>query len=136
MGWEWRHATPEDVGFAADIETQLGELAARPEYAGLHGVVAARNDAIFLEANFAGEDECWGTPLGRVDFDADTLHDMRSVSKSVVGLLYGIALGEGLVPPPDSAILDAFPDYAALAEDPTRRALTIENALTMTLGIE
>ena len=56
--------------------------------------------------------------LGKVAFTLDTLHDMRSVSKSVVGLLYGIALAQGKVPPPEASLPAAFPEYADLAAPP------------------
>jgi CubicO group peptidase (beta-lactamase class C family) len=82
------------------------------------------------------EAESWGTPLHAVAFGPDTLHDLRSVTKSVVGLLYGIALDRGLVPPPDAPLLAQFPQYPDLAADPRRARLTIAHALTMTLGME
>jgi CubicO group peptidase (beta-lactamase class C family) len=71
-----------------------------------------------------------------VTFGPDTLHDLRSVTKSVVGLLYGIALDHGLVPPPAAPLLAQFHDYADLAADPQRAKLTVGHALTMTLGME
>jgi CubicO group peptidase (beta-lactamase class C family) len=64
------------------------------------------------------------------------LHDLRSASKSVIGLLYGIALAAGKAPPPDAKLYAQFPEYADLAAQPGRDRLTIEHALTMTLGIE
>ncbi len=136
MNWEWRHARPEDAGFDRAMAARLQAFAARPEMAGLHGVVVARDDAILLEAYFEGPDECWGRPLGAVAFGPETLHDVRSVSKSVVALLYGIALGDGRVPPPETPLVDAFPEYADLVGDEARRAMTLHHALTMTLGIE
>src|SRR5207244_744669 len=57
----------------------------------VHGVVIVRNGALVLERYFAGEDSARGRPSGKIMFQADTLHDLRSVSKSIVGLLYGIA---------------------------------------------
>ena len=75
-------------------------------------------------------------PLGSVTFGPDTLHDLRSVTKSIVGLLYGIALDRGLVPSPDAPLLAQFPEYPDLAADPQRAHLTVMNALNMTLGME
>src|SRR5262249_23086267 len=75
-------------------------------------------------------------PLGTIRFDQETLHDLRSVTKSVVGLLYGIALATKRVPPPDAQLLDHFPEYPDLARDSVRQSLTVQHALTMTLGIE
>ena len=102
----------------------------------LHAVGAARGDTVVLERYWSGADDAWGQPLGVVSFGPGTLHDLRSVTKSVVGLLYGIALGRGLVPPPEAPLMAQFPDYPDLAGDPARAGITVGHALTMTLGTE
>src|SRR5262249_10297804 len=66
----------------------------------------------------------------------ETVHDLRSITKSVVGLLYGCALADGLVPEPEEPLLPHFPAYRDLADDPDRARLTVEHALTMTLGLD
>jgi len=133
---DFHTATPEEAGFEPDI----GEKLDAGIYAGLltdvHAVLVARSGKLVLERYYQGVDETWGKPLGRVCFGPQSLHDLRSVTKSVVSLLYGIALGKGLVPPPDSPLLAQFPDYPDLAADPRRASLTIHHALTMTLGME
>ena len=103
---------------------------------GLHSIVVARHGRIAVERYYAGEDNHWGMPLGDVAHGPDTLHDMRSVTKSIVSLLYGIALEKGLVPPPDAPLIAQFPHYADLAADPQRAKLTVEHALTMALGTQ
>lgn len=102
----------------------------------LHIVVASRAGQIVLERYYEGPDVNWGAPIGQVSFTPDTLHDLRSVTKSIVGVLYGIALDRGLVPAPEAPLLAEFPQYADLAKDPKRSGLTIEHALNMTLGME
>jgi Beta-lactamase len=89
-----------------------------------------------FERYFTGSDEVWSRPVGAVEFKADTLHDMRSVTKSIVGLLYGIALEQGLVPAPDQSLLAQFPEYPELTGDADKARLTIAHALTMTLALE
>ncbi len=103
---------------------------------GLHGVVAVRGGRTLLEYYGAGEDFAWGDSLGVIEFGPRTLHDIRSVTKSVTALLYGIALGDGLVPPPAEPLLRCFPQYPDLAADPQRARLTVGHALTMSLGVE
>lgn len=103
---------------------------------GLHAVVASRGGRTLLEHYGAGADFTWGNPVGVVEFGPGTLHDMRSVTKSVTALLYGIALGDGLVPAPQEPLLPQFPHYPDLAADPSRARLTVEHALTMSLGLE
>ncbi|WP_248960044.1 serine hydrolase domain-containing protein [Sphaerisporangium perillae] len=102
----------------------------------LHAVVALHHGQVVLEHYGEGDDFRLNEPLGHVRFTPDTLHDIRSVTKSVVGLLYGIALADGRVPEPHEPLLRYFPEYPDLAEDPRRAALTVEHALTMTLGLE
>lgn len=102
----------------------------------LHVVLASHAGRIILEHYLTGTDESWGRPLGEVGFGPQTLHDLRSVTKSIVGLLYGIALDRKLVPSPDAPLLPHFPDYPDLLAAPDRQGLRIEHALTMTLGLE
>ncbi|MFC4015802.1 serine hydrolase domain-containing protein [Nonomuraea purpurea] len=103
---------------------------------GFHGLVVMRGGEVELERYGAGVDSRVGQSLGHVTFDRDTLHDLRSVSKSVVGLLYGIALGDGLVPEVGAGLMAQFPEYPDLAGDSARAGITIEHALTMTLGLD
>src|SRR5262249_38292260 len=72
----------------------------------------------------------------RVAFTAERHHDLRSVTKSMIGLLYGIALADGKVPPLDAPLLAQFPQYDDLPDMPQRRGWTIRHAITMTLGMD
>ena len=123
---------------AADnpVETQIRRAFEDGRLKGLHGVLVTLGDETFAEVYFNGADERWGTPLGTIEHGPDTLHDLRSVSKSVVGLLYGIALSEGIVPAPEDNLLAAFPEYEDLPADPRRDAITIADVLTMRMGTE
>ncbi|MEV0145371.1 MULTISPECIES: serine hydrolase [unclassified Nonomuraea] len=117
-----------------EIAERIDGLLAAGKAPGLHGLVVVRDGRVVLERYGEGEDFRLGEPLGHVRFGPDVLHDIRSVTKSVVALLYGIALGDGLVPGPGEPLLPAFPAYADLAE--ARKDLTVEHALTMTLGLD
>src|SRR5258708_3128750 len=104
---------------------------------GLHGLLGSQDGKLVFEHYGQGEDEQEGQgPLGTVVFTPDVPHDLRSVSKSVVGLAYGIALAAGQVPPPEAKLYEQFPDYADLAREPGRDRLTIHHVLSMTLGFE
>ena len=72
-------------------------------------MLVARGGKLVLERYLEGPDERWGQPLGAVAFGPEVKHDLRSVSKSIVGLLYGVALAEGKVPALDQPIVDHFP---------------------------
>src|SRR5215475_10907327 len=118
------------------LSERLASLAGSGAVPNLHGVVVAQRDGLIGEYYGVGHDFAWGRSLGRVTFRPDTLHDVRSVTKSVVALLYGIALDRGQVPAPDEPLLRHFPEYPDLTADPRRSKRTIEHALTMTLALE
>jgi CubicO group peptidase (beta-lactamase class C family) len=69
-------------------------------------------------------------------FAPGALHELRSVSKSVIGLVYGNALAVGKVPPPQARLYDQFPEYSDLAKQPGRERLAVQHVLSMTLGLE
>jgi len=100
----------------------------------LHSVVIQQGDKRVAEWYFSGTDERRGEPLGQVIFNAGTLHDVRSVTKSIVALLFGIARDEGLVTTLDAPILEYFPDHAGLAS-PDLAKIRLHHVLSMTSGL-
>ena len=68
-------------------------------------------------------------------FHEDTdLHSLQSVSKSVMSALIGIAIARGELPGTDATLGDLLPhrEFA----DPAVKAVTLENVLKMTAGID
>ena len=49
-----------------------------------------------------------------VPYNANTLHDIASITKGVVALLIGIALDRGWLSDLDAPIMSFFPEYADL----------------------
>lgn len=129
-----RHAaTPAGADWepgAAPVPGLTPEQAARAP--GLHGLVVVRGGRIVGEHYGRGPDFSWGRAYGEVVFGPGTLHDLRSVTKSVVALLYGIAREAGHVPAPDAPLVAQFPEYPHIPD----RGITVAHALTMTLGLQ
>jgi CubicO group peptidase (beta-lactamase class C family) len=136
VGADWLAISPSEAGFTSDLEAPLDKAIKEKRVWNLHCVVIVRKGRLVLERYFEGDDNARGSPLGTIAFKADTLHDLRSMSKSIVGLLYGIALADGKVPPPEAPLFASFPEYADLAADPARNRWTIQNVLTMTMGTD
>ncbi|MGI9372867.1 MAG: serine hydrolase domain-containing protein [Hyphomicrobiales bacterium] len=118
------------------LETKLKQAFAAGELEGLHSLLVIQNGKTLAETYFKGRDERWGSGLGVRQHGSDEFHDLRSVTKSIIGLLYGIALDAGKVPALDQSLLAQFPEYADLKGDKKRDAMTIEHALSMRLGTE
>ena len=81
------------------------------EIPNLHSVVIIRHDRLMADWYFEGTDEERGRLLGTVKFGPETLHDVRSVTKSIVSLLVGIAMADHAIESLDSPVLDYFPEY-------------------------
>ncbi len=118
------------------VQARLEKAHQAGDLEGLHGVLIIHKGQILAEQYFPGRDESWGQSLGVRHLDASGLHDLRSVTKSIAGLLYGIALNEGLVPGLDESLVAQFPQYDDLAADAKRRKMTVRHALSMTMGTE
>jgi CubicO group peptidase (beta-lactamase class C family) len=126
---EWIEARPEEVGLDRDlggiVETTLA--AARPNHE-LSAIVVVRHGRLAFERYFPD-------PISGFAQHPRATRGIASVTKSVTGLVYGIALGQGLVPEPDAPLMAQFPEYADLASE-EKKPLRVEHALTMTLGLK
>lgn len=116
------------------LEAKLTRAFTSGELPGLHSALIIRRGETLAELYFPGADESWGRALGVREHGPDSLHDLRSVTKSITSLLYGIALSEGLVPSVDEPVVSQFPEYADLAADPARKAILIRHVLSMRMG--
>jgi CubicO group peptidase (beta-lactamase class C family) len=119
------------------IGQRLAQAQQDGRVSGLHALLVSQGGKLVFEHYGQGDDEAEGRgPLRAVDFGPDVPHDLRSVSKSVVGLAYGIALAAGKVPPPEANLYEQFPEYSDLARQPGRDRLTVHHTLSMTLGLD
>jgi CubicO group peptidase (beta-lactamase class C family) len=130
----WAIAAPGDVGLDPAKLCDLDAFLKQWPQQNVHAVLVARHGKLVVERYYDGADERWGRSLGVVHFAADVKHDVKSVSKSATSLLVGIALAEGKFPALDSAVLDAFPEYADLAT-PEKKRITFRHLLTMSAGL-
>ncbi|MCW7503303.1 serine hydrolase domain-containing protein [Leptospira paudalimensis] len=72
---------------------------------------------------------------GETQFDANTLHDVRSVSKSVVSLLFGIAIDKKIIDGVDVSVLSYYPDLQIPKNDP-KQNISWKHLLTMSSGLD
>lgn len=123
------------VSDANELESKIKSAFEEGSLSGLHSVLVYHKGKIVAENYFQGRDYKFSNSLGNRRFSAESLHDIRSITKNITSLLYGIALSEGLVENPDSILVDQFP-YQDLKTDPARRKILVHHALAMTMGTE
>jgi CubicO group peptidase (beta-lactamase class C family) len=123
----WPAASLEDVGVSRDaitrfVQTLIDTPIDSVHASEIHGVLIARHGKLVLEEYFHG-------------FRRDMLHDTRSASKSLTSALTGAALLQGY------PIAASTPVYVAMGRtgedaDAGKRAITVENLLTMSSGLD
>jgi CubicO group peptidase (beta-lactamase class C family) len=117
----WRTATPEEQGMdparLAAVDDQVATA-----YPHVRSVLVVRHGYLVYEHYRSGLDEKSG-------------HDVRSVTKSVVGALVGIALAEGRIASPDQPVAELLPTPLSEGADPRFATVTVRHLLTMTSGL-
>ena len=90
----------EDEGTTVANPKHLCELSSKLEKSdspNIHAVVLVRDGALIYEHYRNGSMKSGGSGLEKSSTLADRRHDVRSISKSVVSLLVGIAVDRGLI---------------------------------------
>lgn len=105
-------------------------------YPNRHSLLIFKNDKLVLEKYFTGKDQkAWAGDVGVIPHDINTLHDLRSMSKSVVSACVGIAIAQGKIKSVDQKVFDFFKEYKTY-DTGAKKKLTIENLLTMSSGFQ
>jgi CubicO group peptidase (beta-lactamase class C family) len=110
----------------------IAKLDASPQL-NIHAVLIVRDGKLVFEHYRRGDDQSWGRPLGLLAHDMATLHDVRSVTKSIVSILFGIALDRKLVGSADEPVMSFFPELANEVKD--KNAILLRHMLSMNSGI-
>ncbi len=135
----WPVAELADNGFDAAAMAALTLDLRTGRYDNTHAVLVEKDGALVFELYLSGRDEKWGEPQGFVTFDRESLHDLRSVTKSVTTLLLGIALAQhhqgGFQDALETPLPQFFPDLKEQM-NPEMAQVTLHHVLTMTAGLE
>ena len=89
------------------------------DYSNITGIVVLKNGRTVYENYFGGCTQ-------------DSRIHVFSVTKSILSILFGIALDKGFLNTIDRKVLDFFPDYTCKRGEKTIRQVTIRDMLTMT----
>lgn len=118
----WRSAPPDDHGVdPAALDALRAHL--DEHYSHIDSLLVVRNGYLLRE------DYHHGT-------GPDDLHNVKSVTKSVLSALVGIALDTGDLPGLDEPLGTFFPYHFASIADRAKREITLEDLLTMRSGLD
>jgi CubicO group peptidase (beta-lactamase class C family) len=132
---EWRVADPDSLALDGARLSALTRDIRAGAFNNIHSVLVIRHGTIAVEEYFEGPDETRGQSRGVVRFDANTLHDIRSITKSVSSLLFGIMLSQSPKVTLDTPVLNFFPEFPDLKSG-GRESVRLKHLLTMTAGLK
>jgi CubicO group peptidase (beta-lactamase class C family) len=92
------------------------------KYPGVHSILIIKDGKLVFEEYF-------------YEYTADSLHELRSASKSFVSALTGQALQKEFITSKNEAVLAYFPGYIPSNASPLKQRITIENLLTNQSGL-
>ena len=134
-----RRTAPAALGLSPEPLERLAAAIRAGDYPNVHGVLIAKDGRLVYEDYFDGWDIRYGQEEFRdsvsIRFDRDSLHDVRSITKSVTSAVVGMAVADGAITTLDTPLVAFFPDYASRAAAGFDQ-VTLRHALTMTGGLD
>jgi len=127
-------ASMQDEGIDSSIINKIDTAVTNGTYPNIHSLLIVRNNKLVYEKYWPGKDQRWGDDLGIRMHGKDSLHDIRSISKSIVSACIGIAIEQGKIKSVDQKVFDFFPEYAKL-DTGLISSLTIGHLLCMSPGL-
>jgi CubicO group peptidase (beta-lactamase class C family) len=101
---------------------ELIEQVATEKYKNIHSILVIKSGKLVLEEYF-------------YQYDRDTLHQLRSATKSFVSALVGIVIDQKLIHGKDEKALQFFPEYDLQNPSTDKNAITIEHLLSNQSGL-
>ena len=120
--YEWEVSTPEEQGFDGEMLSNAVDEAEGKGF--IASLLIVRNGFLVAENYFSGGQS------------KDEAYSIRSITKSFVSALIGIALKENYIDSLNQRILDFFPEYVTQDMDARKFDITIKHLLTMKAGFD
>ena len=117
----WRTAAPAEQGVDPAVLDDLDAIVP-PGYPSVRSVLVVRHGYLVVERYRQG-------------IEASDGHDVRSVTKSFVSALVGIALRDRQLHGLDQTVEELLADHLPATADPRLRQVTVEQLLTMSSGL-
>lgn len=130
---DWPVGDAVGAGFNAAGLEQLALDIEAGEFPNTHALLIEHEGSLVFEQYFGGADERWSEHIGTRVIGPDSLHDLRSVSKSVTSILLGIALADDFERSVARPVAEYLPSLTLGAE---QQEITLHHILTMTAGLE
>jgi CubicO group peptidase (beta-lactamase class C family) len=129
-------ATFKDVGIDEKIIRAMTDSIINGNYPNIHSVLILRNNKLVYEQYWPGNDAVRGKGfVGYVDHHRDSLHDLRSATKSVIASLILVAHAQGKIKSLNQRVFDFFPEYSRY-DTGMKRNITVQHLLNMSAGLE
>jgi CubicO group peptidase (beta-lactamase class C family) len=120
---EWTRTSPESAGLSADRLGAMDSIVRHGDFRRVTSILIARHGRLVHETYFDNE------PL--------SLRNTRSLTKTVTGMLIGIAIEKGMLSGVDARVLAFFPDREPVRNpDPRKDSITVGDFLTMSSCLE
>jgi len=118
-GYNWEISTPNELGLNSTILNSAFDEASAKGF--INSIIVIRNGKIAAEKYFNGR-------------NFNSYQTIRSVSKSFLSALVGIAIDQGILNL-DQKMIDSFPEYASSVTDSRVNNITLRHLLTMRSGL-
>jgi CubicO group peptidase (beta-lactamase class C family) len=118
----WRTSTPEQQGIDSEKLVEVMDYIQEKDIK-IHSLLIIRNGYVVTDAYF-------------YPFTNNSVHDVASVTKSFTGTLIGITISEGYIKGVEQPVMEFFPNRTVANVDANKKAVTLEDLLTMRSGFE
>jgi CubicO group peptidase (beta-lactamase class C family) len=120
----WKTGDLSDANISSRTLLGLDSAIASSQFKDITSVAIARHGMLVYERYYNG-------------FSDSSLHDTRSATKTITGMLIGIAIDKLFIPSETTTVLQYFPDEMPIHyPDPRKDKITVEDLLTMSSLME
>lgn len=124
-----------DVAIDEKLISAMQDSITNGSYPNIHSVLIFCKGKLVYEKYWTGHDENRATNfIGQTVHHRDSLHDIRSITKSITSAAVMIAIDQGRIKNIDQRLFDFFPLFTKYAEG-KKKDITIRHLLTMTSGL-